>query len=127
MSYDLFEQIMLTEEYRGYKKGTLGLYGGKVFDSGAYYPLFIVLDEDYYSFMKENNFSGIPEYILFRRERYLCDDFKQVLMPFNTIAPYDNNIVSMKKLQESMVYLEEKLNTKKELFQLFMEKLNENR
>lgn len=118
-----FETIVLIQESYGLPKGTLGVNGGMVIDSGHYMVEFVVMDDDYHSFMKKNNFKSIQEYIEYQEKENVfgAQYWKN---PFNTIRVYPEIVLSQSDIEKRKNEAKEKLSMIQKELTLYNEYAN---
>ncbi|MFS1428312.1 hypothetical protein LMH73_014465 [Vibrio splendidus] len=94
-----FEQVVFTQEYRGYKVGTKAYFIKMATDSGFRVAEVAIIDNDFTSFLNEHGFDSIEDYIANKREHCIFG-VSQWFMPFNISKPYIEGIASKHQILE---------------------------
>lgn len=103
------ELVVLTKEFRGYKKGTLGYFAEWTNDCGHDVALVAVKDTYFDEYMSmHNEFSTFDEYISYQRKNCIHGD-QYWTQPFTCIKPYKDGIMSLAQVEHQHSKVDEKI------------------
>lgn len=103
------EKVILTQEYRGFKKGTVGYFAGYDYSSGHRVAKFAVHDKSFDDFLaKHNEFNTFDEYIKYQNKENIFGD-QYWMNPFLVIKPYENMLMSSRMIELEISNAREKI------------------
>ena len=124
-----FDTIVLTKESYGFPVGTLGIHGGLLIDSGHYMIEFVVMDEDYHSYMTKYGHKTIQDYIQYQERENTFFGSQYWKNPFYVIRVYPEYVMSVEDVnrlksqyQEEQKKLNDKMQRMDEIALLFSSK-----
>lgn len=124
-----FDKIVLIEEMYGCPVGTTGIHGGIVIDSGHYMVEFVVMNEDYHSYMNQYGHKSIEDYIQYQERENTFFGSQYWKNPFHVMRVYPSSVMSVEDVNLlKLQYLkeQEELNSKikkiDEILLLFLDK-----
>lgn len=109
MSIKNKELVVLTEDFRGYPKGTVGYFAGYSTDCGHEVANVALKDESFESYLeKHHEFDCFDSYIDYQNKENIFGD-KYWTNPFTCIQPYVQNVMSISQINAEKEKLQKEI------------------
>lgn len=115
-NYKIGQEVVLTAEYRGYPKGTKGLFLSLTRDSGHLVTMLIIRDDDYFEKLKDQDVNSLKQFVDKVGSNCSVKDYEYL---FTVIKPFETGVLSLEEAKQGFQAAEAQLKKANEELALF--------